>query len=162
MCHLQVSLVRGPACCCRRRLPRLSTMLAHKANTRRSSLRPRRRWSLVGLFAPLCASQHSRAAIRADSGGDLPGRASTASERGASQQPSSRFCCSGNLRRISTGSMLCWLLLCNGCLSLLRYLLKYCMSRGKLNTMYRTSVLNVGFAKTDQVNRVLSVQHRSL
>lgn len=100
--------------------------------------------SLVGLFAPLCASQHSRAAIRVDPGGDLSERASTASERGASQQPSSRFCCSGNLRRISTGSMLCWLLFCHGWLSLLWYLLKH--EESDFRTMPSISDLNVVLA----------------
>ena len=115
MCQLQVSQLgeEGPWPARRRFLPRLSIMLSlarslSKANTAQPELQqllfstpP----SLVGLFAPLCASQHSRAAIRVDSGGDLAERASTASERGASQQPSSRFCCSGNLRRTSTGSL---------------------------------------------------------
>lgn len=142
----QVSLVRGPAClpARRRRLPRLSTMLAQQSKHAGASASPSTPPSLVGLFAPLCASQHSRAAIRVDSGGDLRKRASTASERGVSQQPSSRFCCSGNLRRISTGSMLCWLLFCHGWLSLLWYLLKH--EESDFRTMPSISDLNVVLA----------------
>lgn len=120
MCQLgeEMGALRGPAWRCRR-LPRLSIMLAHKANTHAGALVDPA--AVAGLLPPLCASHPARAAIRLRSGGDLSQRASEhgIGER-ASQHPSSPFCCSGNLRRISTDSLLCRLLIfCNRSPSLL-------------------------------------------